>query len=398
MKPADSLEPSGPPPSGSREAAWRQRYKEAEAERSALAEQVRSLEQMGQQLVAYAADLNRTYLELRRHLQQMTVLHEVSLEISALLDGEAVIRATAEALQRLLPSSTVHVFLQEPGSYEIRRRLSWAPNGAAPATPTAREEELVRDAMASGTNRLERDGGVPEDEPTTLVLPLQAQGRALGGICLVRDGGPAFRDADVQIAELCAGASAAALANAARYERSQRLALTDPLTGLYNRRSLEQMLEQELDKARRLGYPVGLLFADIDGFKSVNDQFGHLQGDKVLGAVARGLRRALRKTDVLARFGGDEFVALLPGCHPDAIGDVGEKLRVAVARLGMPALSGRQITVSVGGAAALGADADATVLIDVADHALYEAKALGRNRVVVMTQPTRSASAIAGQG
>src|SRR6266852_7344425 len=167
MKPEDSLEPSGPPPSGSGEASWRQRYKEAEAERSPLAEQVRSLEQMGQQLVAYAADLNRTYLELRRHLQQMTVLHEVNLEISALLDGEAVIRATAEALQRLLPSSTVDVFLQEPGSYEIRRRLSWAPDGAAPARPTAREEEPVREAMASGTNRLERDGGVAEDEPTT---------------------------------------------------------------------------------------------------------------------------------------------------------------------------------------------------------------------------------------
>jgi diguanylate cyclase (GGDEF)-like protein len=398
MKREDSPKPPGPPPSGSDAVSWRQRYEQAEAERSALSEQVRSLEQMGQQLVAYAADLNRTYLELRRHLQQMTVLHEVSLEISALLDGEAVIRATAEALQRLLPSSTVHVFLQEPGSYEIRRRLSWAPDGAAPATPTAREEELVRDAMASGTNRLEGVDGAAHDGPTTLVLPLQAQGRALGGICLVREDGPAFRDADVQVAELCAGASAAALANAARFERSQRLALTDPLTGLYNRRSLEQMLELELDKARRLGYPVGLLFTDIDRFKSVNDQFGHLQGDKVLGAVARCLRRALRKTDVLARFGGDEFVALLPGCQPDAIGSVCEKLRVAVARLGMPALSGRQITVSVGGAAALGADADATLLIDAADRALYEAKAMGRNRVVVELQLARSAPAIAGQG
>ena len=226
----------------------------------------------------------------------------------------------------------------------------------------------------------------------TLVVPLRAQGRALGGLCLEREGGPAFDDEATQLAELCAAASAAALANAALYEQSQRLAATDPLTGLYNRRSLEQLLDRELDKARRLRYPVGVLVIDVDEFKTVNDTLGHLRGDKALGAVARTLHRALRKIDALARFGGDEFGALLPGCDPPALGSVGEKLRAAVATRRPASPRGAPLTVSIGGAAALGTRASASALLETADQALYRAKAAGRNCVVVGDDPPRRGS------
>src|SRR5581483_8289439 len=98
------------------------------------------------------------------------------------------------------------------------------------------------------------------------------------------------------------------------YQQSQHDALTDPLTGLHNRRALEGLLDQETEKALRLGYALGLLVIDVDHFKDVNDWQGHLAGDRVLETVAHALRGALRRTDQLARFGGDEFVALLPGC------------------------------------------------------------------------------------
>jgi two-component system cell cycle response regulator len=168
-----------------------------------------------------------------------------------------------------------------------------------------------------------------------------------------------------------------------KYEHSQRLALTDPLTGLYNRWALENLLEQEIEKARRLEYSLGLLIVDIDQFKTINDTQGHLQGDKVLSAVARALRQALRKSDMLARYGGDEFVALLPGCEPQALRGVGEQLRKAVAELPVDALGGTPVTVSIGGVAARGHAVEMTPIFRTADDALYRAKAAGRNCVAL---------------
>jgi diguanylate cyclase (GGDEF)-like protein len=180
------------------------------------------------------------------------------------------------------------------------------------------------------------------------------------------------------------------------YQESQHQALSDPLTGLYNRRGLEGVLEQETEKARRLGYWLGLLVIDVDHFKQVNDWQGHLEGDKALKAVARALRQALRKTDVLARFGGDEFVALLPGCEPEALRTVGEQLRKAVAELGAQDPSLAVITASIGGAVAPGPEAEATRLLTAADHALYQAKAEGRNRVVTANGAAHADTARAG--
>jgi diguanylate cyclase (GGDEF)-like protein len=137
---------------------------------------------------------------------------------------------------------------------------------------------------------------------------------------------------------------------------------------------------------------------DVDEFKQINDRLGHLQGDKVLGGVSRALRRALRQIDPLARFGGDEFVALLPGCEPDALRGVGEKLRATVARLRVAGLQSGEVTISLGGAAAQGAGADAKALLAEADEALYRAKAAGRNCVAVAdAEPTR-ASTVVGCG
>jgi diguanylate cyclase (GGDEF)-like protein len=377
------------------EVDWRGQYEAAEAQRAALAAQVRSLEQVRQQLANYAADLNHTYQEFRRRLTQMRVLHEVNLQIGALLDAEAVMHATVDALQRLVAAHAVHIFVQDADAYEVQARVSWAPSGATPPRPSPAAEQLVRDAMSAGQPRTQTGRDASGELSATLVVPLRAQGRALGGLCLERHGGPAFDEEATQLAELCAAASAAALANAALYEQSQRLALTDPLTGLYNRRSLEQLLDRELDKARRLGYPVGVLVIDVDEFKKVNDTLGHLQGDKALGAVGRTLRRALRKIDALARFGGDEFVALLPGCDPPALRNVGEKLRAAVAQRRPAGPRSARITVSIGGAAALGAHATATALLQTADDALYRAKAAGRNCVAIADHPPSRGGATA---
>jgi diguanylate cyclase (GGDEF)-like protein len=167
------------------------------------------------------------------------------------------------------------------------------------------------------------------------------------------------------------------------YAHTRQQAMTDPLTGLYNRRALETLLEQEIAKVRRLGYSLGVFVLDVDQFKTINDRYGHLRGDQVLGAVARALRQTLRKGDILGRFGGDEFVAVLLGSDPGALRRIGEQLRRVIAELPTAETGAIPVTVSIGGATSAGDHVEATGLLSAADAALYQAKAAGRNRVVL---------------
>jgi diguanylate cyclase (GGDEF)-like protein len=162
-------------------------------------------------------------------------------------------------------------------------------------------------------------------------------------------------------------------------DRLLEKARTDPLTGLFNARVFHERLEEEVARARRYGRPLCLLMIDVDGLKAVNDRGGHRAGDAALVRVAEALRGAARRTDVAARWGGDEFALLAPDTMADAAMTVGERIRSLVddGRAGDP------ITVSVG-VAALAEEDDAAGdgFRGRADLALYAAKREGRNRVV----------------
>jgi diguanylate cyclase (GGDEF)-like protein len=161
-------------------------------------------------------------------------------------------------------------------------------------------------------------------------------------------------------------------------------ALRDPLTRLYNQRYFAERLDAELRFARRHGSALAVLMIDIDHFKRVNDQRGHLVGDSVLGAVALTLARAVRNEDVVARYGGEEFVVLLRATALDAAVLLAERLRRKVEDLSVPCDGGAPVAVTVSaGAAAFPADGIETAhdLIGAADRALYVAKGAGRNRV-----------------
>lgn len=169
-----------------------------------------------------------------------------------------------------------------------------------------------------------------------------------------------------------------AISNARVVSQIQQMAITDELTGLFNRRYFMQELGREIARVQRSRQPFALLMIDIDWFKQINDQWGHSEGDRVLKEVAGALKAASRKSSIIARYGGEEFVCLLPET-PLAGGVLGgERLREAVAALkGMP----RSITISVGVAAFPAHGSEGETLIIRADEALYTAKAAGRNRV-----------------
>jgi diguanylate cyclase (GGDEF)-like protein len=164
--------------------------------------------------------------------------------------------------------------------------------------------------------------------------------------------------------------------------RIAALARRDPLTGLPNRLAFEEALHRELRRARRDGSALALLALDVDHFKRVNDAHGHPAGDAVLAAVAARARGALRGEDLLARIGGEEFAAILPGADLAAAADAGERIRRAIATEPVPALDrSLPVTVSVGCAALAPDDPDGAALLGRADARLYEAKRAGRDRV-----------------
>ena len=168
---------------------------------------------------------------------------------------------------------------------------------------------------------------------------------------------------------------------------AEHLSLTDPLTGLPNRRDLERRLGEELDRAQRSGEWLGCLMIDVDRFKEVNDCFGHAAGDAVLGEVSSALEASLRSFDVVARFGGDEFVALLPGAPLEAARQVAEALCDVVSTLAVQVGRNHPLRLSISvGAVAHEPDSseDAAALLGRADAALFEAKRAGRNRAVAI--------------
>jgi diguanylate cyclase (GGDEF)-like protein len=163
-------------------------------------------------------------------------------------------------------------------------------------------------------------------------------------------------------------------------------AMRDPLTGLYNRRQLEESLHREVLRARRTGAPVGVMAIDVDHFKRVNDTLGHEVGDIALRGIAEELASCVREEDIACRAGGEEFVIILPGTGKTALRSRAEAVRKTIEQAGIPAEDGTlKLTVSIGLASFPTYGDGGQAVLRAADVALYKAKAAGRNRVVMCT-------------
>ncbi len=241
---------------------------------------------------------------------------------------------------------------------------------AGPVTAAAR----IADQLAS------RVGSV-YGLKTTLARALITEQGVVGAIVLSQRTGEAWSPVAQRLLGAAAEEASAALARAYSYREAEARASTDALTGLPNRRYFDEFCGL-LARRRRADDAVGVLMIDIDHFKRVNDSFGHPAGDQVLRAVATAIAGAVRDGDVPARFGGEEFAVLLRNPGPEIAMEVGERVRAAVGRLDLSEFGPAGVTVSVGVAVAHSADQPISGLVDEADHALYRAKRLGRDRVV----------------
>lgn len=221
---------------------------------------------------------------------------------------------------------------------------------------------------------LESNGGV--------AIPVKVQGRLIGIFLFVLTKPIAqISQFERDLMRDFVDATGIALENVRLYAEASRLIVTDGLTGVANRRRFDQALDEEAARARRLGYPVALLLVDVDHFKYLNDNLGHQAGDAALRLIAQGLIRNTRRTDLVARYGGDEFAIILPGASFTNLLPVGEKIRHAIQAL-ISSSENRQsptFTVSIGGAASTPPTIFPETLLRDADTALYAAKRDGRD-------------------
>ena len=224
----------------------------------------------------------------------------------------------------------------------------------------------------------------PAGSRSIIAVPLLGWERPLGALLVYSPQPSAFSGRDFAYFKAVGRQLSIALDNATVLNRATDMSLRDPLTGLFNRRYLEEVLETEVRRAGRYNLPLAVTMIDVDHFKAYNDRHGHPRGDEALREVAQRLRDQVRRTDVVTRYGGEEFAVVLPVTSKAHARLIGEKLRAGIAAVPFGVTrewAGDPLTISVGVA---GCPDDATSLGDLlraADAALYAAKRAGRNRV-----------------
>jgi diguanylate cyclase (GGDEF)-like protein len=325
---------------------------------------------MSAQLEHRLAELHQERARLRDSIHRIGQTLESNLDRPALL--ELALRTAVDAVQATSGRLTVRTTPEEPLA---QVGLVGSLHGLEQRFQAAEQRALS-------------DGGLGEadangDFVASVALgPIEPGGRVRGLITVGRKDRP-FDDGDRDILRSLAAQATLALENVELHYQVQQQAVTDELTGLANHGHFQELLQAEIEQVRRYQHPVGLIMLDLDDFKSINDTYGHQQGDVVLKQVARVLRDTSREPDLPARYGGEEMAVILPHTDLEGASSISERLRTAIEGLRIPRLDQDgtlRITASFGVAASAEGDKDA--LIADADAALYTAKRQGKNRTV----------------
>lgn len=324
--------------------------------------------------------------------QQSDTLRLAASALSSELDLDHLLGAILNYLEKVIDYTQACVLLREDDSYLLKARRGEPsdPGGLASIlTQTtilkeishSREPLVIEDV--SQDERFHRLDSY-RDVHSLLGLPLIAHGQAVGMLIILSNQIHTYGQTEARLAQAFADHAAIAIENAQLYRRSWMLAVTDSLTGLYNRRHFFNVARSECERSRRYQRSLSLVMMDIDHFKLVNDTHGHTVGDVVLSEVANRLTNNIRSLDILARYGGEEFVVLMPETNIENATHLAERLR---ASLGDSPIIVDQLTIQVTislGVAELGKECeDLQSLLNCADRALYQAKQAGRNRVSI---------------
>ncbi len=346
--------------------------------------------------IALAIAKVRALDSAHQRAQELSALQRATAALLSTLELEALLGQILDAAISAISAAergSLHLVAQDTGQLQIRATQGYTDPRIRMLTQSSqmdyidravleRKPILIQDAQTEG--ELQPDD-IPELQAavSTIVAPLLLGGETLGAISLDAFHRYAFSQADLDLLVSFAATATTAIHNAQLHAEVQRQALTDTLTGLYNRRGLFELGRREVERALRFKRPLVAMMLDIDLFKYVNDEHGHLTGDRVLASFSGQCAQELRQVDILGRYGGDEFVALLPETDHENAQLVAERIRGIVEKaIFAYGTSPVRVTISIGVAAINGDCANLETLIERADQALYFAKQSGRNCVV----------------
>jgi diguanylate cyclase (GGDEF)-like protein/PAS domain S-box-containing protein len=327
-------------------------------------------------------------------------LRDTATALTSTLKSDEVLDRILENIGKVVPNDTANfMLLSEDDQLSIVRSRGYTERGLKDLhgmRSSLHQLPLLIQVMASGRPTAFPDVlSEPDWKPQEItqwirsyaVAPILARGRIIGFLNLDSAIPGYFNQEMADRLQAFADQASIAIENARLYEDVQDLAITDSLTGLFNRRGLFQLGEREVTRSQRFQHPLAVLMVDIDNFKSVNDTYGHQTGDRVLAVLAACLRSQVRNVDLLARYGGEEFTILLTETNRENAVKAAERLRLAVADLDIPVggtTSGSlRVTISLGLVMLTSETLDLSHLLFCADQAMYTAKNEGRNRVVV---------------
>jgi diguanylate cyclase (GGDEF)-like protein len=325
----------------------------------------------------------KLYSMLQRRAAQLEAINTIAKRTTVELDLKELLDRLCIQLPQSFPVEHVSIFLRdEDGNLVLR-----AQEGNLPTKFKVGDALPVGYATARNAEQNRRRGDSPNDKAVffpsayeEVCLPLISFGESIGLLVCGTTQKRAFLSNDIQALESVADILATATQNARYVDRVRQLAYRDGLTGVFNRRYFESRLVDEVTRAARYGGGVSVLMIDLDHFKNINDEFGHMLGDDVLRVVSAIFVRQLRKVDVVCRYGGEEFGIVLPATQGASAASVADKLRRAVANAefaGVP----HPVTVSIGVAEFPANGITRDDIVGAADSALYNAKENGRNRI-----------------
>ena len=343
---------------------------------------------------AIAIENARLFEEEGRRIAQLAAIGEVGRDIASILDLDELLHRVVSLLVEVFGYYYANVFMADKEAQEIVLTASTGQMGRAFEGIRLKigEQGITGWVAGSGEPLLVNDVdkepryhsvGELTDTKSELAVPIKLKEEVIGVLDVQSNEPDAFDEVNLSTLTTLADQLAVAIENARLYQETERLAITDGLTGLYNRRHFYALLEREAESTKRYDGYISLIMLDIDSFKVYNDTYGHLVGDTLLRELAQILTQNIRKVDIAARYGGDEFVIILPHTGKEQAVVLAERIRINVEEYefwGEEALPTGEVTVSAGVATYPEDAVEPEALVRAADMALLEVKKQG-NRV-----------------